>query len=355
VNKQSGQIGCAVIGYGAMHNFGWMHATWISATADLKLCAICDADPERTRVAQRDFPGVRTYNNTKEVYADPKIEMVTLVTPNFTHCSLALEAFANRRHVLTENAMCLDVGEANAMIDAAKAARKMLCVHHNRRHDGNYRLIREIADSGQIGEVFHLELSPAHFANPFANKPATWWADKERSGGSFFYYGPQAVDWILDLIPSPIASVTGFCHKLVWHDMTNEDQVTAIIRFENGTVANFTESHVDCAPKPFWRILGTKGAIVDTGNDATKGYQEKVSMPSTGGLKLITVSGGNLREQMVPYKDSDWHMFYADIASHLLRGTPVPITGECGRRVIGVLETARSSCQSGRTELAPYK
>ncbi len=281
--------------------------------------------------------------------------MVTLVTPNYTHCALALEAFANGRNVLTENAMCLSVAEATAMIEASEAAGKMFCVHHNRRHDGNYRLIREIVDSGRIGEVFHVELSPSHYGNPFAATPATWWADRTRSGGSYYYYGPQAIDWLLDLVPHPIAGVTGFSHKLVWHEMTNEDQVTAIIRFENGAVANFTESHIDCAPKPFWRILGTKGAIVDTGKDATRGYQEKTSMPSTGSLKLLTPHDDGIIEESIPYKDSDWHMFYRDIASHLLRGTPVPISGECGRRVIGVLEAAAKSCRSGRTEEVSYR
>lgn len=349
------EIGCAVIGFGAMHNFGWMHATWINTTPELKLCAICDRDPERLRAAAAAFPGIKTYGSTRELYADPKIEMVTLVTPNYTHCALALEAFANGRHVLTENAMCLTVAEASAIIDASKAAGKMICVHHNRRHDGNYRLIKEIIDSGRMGEVFHVELSPSHYGNPFASTPSTWWADQTRSGGSYYYYGPQAIDWILDLVPHPIASVTGFSHKLVWHEMTNEDQVTAIIRFENGAVANFTESHIDCAPKPFWRILGTKGAIVDGGKDATKGYQENTCAPSTGSLRLITLRNGDPHEEVVPYKDSDWHMFYRDIASHLLRGTPVPITGECGRRVTGVLETARKSCRSGKAEEVPHK
>ena len=119
MREHGGPIGCAVIGFGAAHNFGWMHATWIGTTPRLQLCAICDRDPERTKAAQLAFPGVKTYNDSKNVYADPAIEMVTLVTPNYTHCTLALEAFAHGRHVLSENAMCLNVAEATAMIDAA--------------------------------------------------------------------------------------------------------------------------------------------------------------------------------------------------------------------------------------------
>jgi predicted dehydrogenase len=48
-------------------------------------------------------------------------------------------------------------------------------------------------------------------------------------------------------------------------------------------------------------------------------------------------------------------MFYRDVADHLLEGAPVPISGECGRRVIGVLETAKKSAETGRSEEVPYK
>jgi scyllo-inositol 2-dehydrogenase (NADP+) len=349
-------IGCAVIGYGATHNFGRMHCRWIEENPQLKLVAVCERDAQRAATAKQEFPKVRTYTTTKDLWRDQDVEMVTIVTPNFTHCPLAKEASAHGRHVLTENGMCLSTAEATAMIKAAKAAGKMLCVHHNRRHDGNYRLIKEIVDSGRIGQVFHVELTPGQYGHPFLGHTDSWWADKQRSGGGFFYYGPQAIDWLLDLVPQPIAGVTGFTQKLVWKDITFEDQVSAIIRFESGAVANFTESHIRAAKQPFWRILGTKGAIVDSGQNATAGYEHEIHHSSSGSLQLFTVQADqSIKEETLPYKDSDWHMFYRDIASHLLTGKPVPISGECGRRVIGVIETALKSSESGRTELPPYR
>ena len=152
-----------------------------------------------------------------------------------------------------------------------------------------------------------------------------------------------------------MAGVTGFTHKRVWKDITFEDQVTALIRFDDGTTANFTESHIRAAEQPFWRILGTRGAIVDSGKDATAGYEHEINHPSSGSLQLYRVADdGGIREETLPYLDSDWHMFYRDIAAHLREGAPVPISGECGRRVIGVIEAALRSAESGRTETPPY-
>lgn len=352
--RTSGKIGCAVIGYGATHNFGNMHSTWIEDSPDLELIAICDRDTDRATAAARDFPQAQFYSDTKDLWADQDVEMVTIVTPNFTHCDLTTEAFAHGRHVLVENAMCVTVEQSTKMIEAGAKAGRMLCVHHNRRHDGNYRLIREIVDSGTIGEIFHIELTPGQYAHPFPGNTDSWWADRSRSGGGWFYYGAQAIDWILDLVDSPMTGVTGFSTKRVWTDITFEDQVMAIMHFKNGVYANFCESHIRAAPQPFWRILGTKGAIVDSGKDATKGYQEVVKHPSSGSLTLYQVKDGETVTEELAYKDSDWDEFYKDIARHIQAGAPVPIAGEVGRRVMSVLKTAEKSAASGKTEMPPF-
>jgi scyllo-inositol 2-dehydrogenase (NADP+) len=347
----SNKIGIVVIGFGARHNFGWMHSTWIKASPRLKLIGICDLSEECRTAAKAAFPDVKIYSSTAQIWQDNEVDAVSIVTPNFTHCALALEAFANGRHVLTENAMALNSMEADKMVNAAKAAGKSLCVNHNRRHDGNYRIIKEIVDSGEIGEIFQIEIFPAWYLNPFKDAtPDLWWGDKKRSGGLFFYYGSQAFDWILDLVPGNITGVNGFAQKRVWFNITNEDQVTAILKFDNGVVANFTESYIDASKRPFWRILGTKGAIVDWEGAHMDGYQKQINAPSCGNIDVIIGDiDGNRFEKKIPYKDSNWNVFYDDWAAHLLDGMPNPIPGEVGRRVLAIVDAAKESIETGQT------
>ncbi len=344
-------IGCVVIGYGPKHNFGWAHAAWIDATPELKLVGVCDIDPPRTAAALEAFPGIRTYNDTADVWADGDVALVSVVTPHHTHCPIVVEALSAGRHVVVEKAMCLTVGEATEMVDAAEAAGKMLAVHHNRRHDGNYRRIKEIVDSGAIGDVFHIELAAGSYG-PFSHG---WYSEKITSGGAFYFWGPHAVDWVLNLVPSRIAGVNGFFHKLMWHEMTNEDQVRALIRFENECVADVSWSHLAAAGKPLWRILGTKGAIVDTGIGGNVGYEKEIRGPVGGSLTLITMTDDGRKEEEVPYLESDWPTYWQMVADHLLRGAVVPVPGDFGRRVIGVFQAAEKSSESGQTETVPYE
>ncbi len=349
--KLEAPLGCAVIGYGPQHNFGWAHCAWIEATPELRLVAVCDIDPARTAAAQQAFPSIRTYNDPEEVWNDEEIQLVSIVTPHHTHCPLTLEAFAAGKHVVVEKAMCLNVAEATEMIEASKKAGKMLAVHHNRRYDGNYRRIEQIVWSGEIGDVFHIEL----FAGGFGRPGPSWYADKQKSGGAFYFWGPHAVDWILNLIPERVISVDGYFHKLLWPEISNEEQTRAILRFANGCVADIQWTTISAVSKPLWRILGTRGGILDTGRGGNIGYEKQIRGPAGGSLTLVRIDEKGRSEEEIPYLESDWPAYWQGIADHLLRGAPVPVSGEFGRRVIAVLETAEHSSALKHTLPLPYE
>ena len=350
--RPNAPIKCAVIGYGAAHIFGRAHGRWITAAPGLEWVAVCDKDPQRLEAARNEFPHLHTYDNVTELLDKADIDMVSVVTPHYTHAPIALECMSARKHVVVDKAMCISVSEATSMIETSKKNNVMLAVFHVRRHDGNFRAIKEAVNNGLIGDVFHIELSAEGYG-----RPQEWWYSKKKlGGGAFYYWGPHAIDWVLDLVKNKVSGVTGFYHKLVWKDFDIEDQTRAIMLFENGTVADVTFSHIAAVGKPLWRILGTKGAIVDTGNGAIEGYLHEISGPSGGSFQMVTIEEGSGREEKtIPYKESDWLTYYTEIAEHLLQDGPVPVTGEDGRRTIAVLESAERSAKSGRTEMMEYE
>lgn len=339
-------VRCAVVGYGAAHIFGRAHGRWIDATPGLSWTAVCDRDPARLKAAREEFPQLTTYESVSEMLAEANIDLVSIVTPHFTHAPISIECMNAGKHVVVDKAMCLTVAEANAMIEAGHENDVMLAVFHARRHDGNFRAIKDAVLSGAIGDVFHIELSAGGFG-----QPRDWWYSKKAlGGGAFYYWGPHAIDWVLDLVRQRIRSVTGFYHNVVWHDLEQADQVRALIRFENDCVADVTFSHVAAVGKPLWRILGTKGGILDSGSGGNKGYQDEIAGPSGGSFQMVRIDGGERRTIEIPYCESDWLTYYLDVAAHLLHGGPVPVTGEDGRRTIAVFEAAERSSTNGTTE-----
>ena len=348
----SSKIRCAIVGCGPAFNWGWMHARWMQAVPEMEVVAICDRNPECVAKAKQDFPAVDAYTDLCEMLRRDDIDLVAIVTPHSTHAPLAIECLKAGKHTVVEKPMCITIDEASAMIDEAKRSCRTLAVFHNRRHDGNVRAIREVVQSGEIGEVIHIEVTSMGYGGSFTyGRPGEpWRASKALSGGGLYDWGAHAVDWVLSMVPSRMTQVTGFFHRF-GPDQANEHHSRAIIRFGNGCVAEIMQSRMAYFGRPYlWLVLGTKGAIMDSGRDANKGYCQELNGPPGGSFRLRTAAG----ERDMPYLESDWATYYADLANHLLRGGPVPVSGEDGRRVITVLQTAERSSKSGRSEDVPF-
>lgn len=328
-------VNCAIIGYGGAFNMGLHHSNAINQVEGMQVVAVCDVDKARTAQAERDLPGIRTYQAVQDLLKDDGVDLCVVILPHNLHAPVAIECLKAGKHVVVEKPMCLTVKEATAMIEAGKKAGKTVTVFHNRRHDGDFKALREAVKSGIIGEVFHVEMWQGSFS-----PPRKWWrADKAISGGAFYDWGAHYLDWLLHIIPGPMDYVTGHFHKRVWHQMTNEDHVEAIIRFRSGAVADVQLSTIAAVGKPRWRVLGTEGAIVDAGGQFT----------------LHTFKNGFPVQGTIKYQESDWPTYYKNLGDHLLRGADLEVKPEEARRVIAIMECAEKSSLTGKTVKVPYE
>src|SRR5207244_12754969 len=97
-----------------------------------------------------------------------------------------------------------------------------------------------------------------------------------------------------------------------------EDHTQAVIRFAKGAYADIQISTIARAPKPRWRILGTRGGILDEDSS----------------LKVFGDMAGLTGRAEVPYQTTNWQADYDNVAAHLLKGVPLAVTPESARRVI---------------------
>ena len=327
-------IRSAVIGYGGAFNMGRGHANWMNE-AGMQTIAACDIDPRRMEAARQDFPGIRTYTDISDLLKDPDIDLCVVILPHNAHAEAAIRCAEAGKHVVVEKPMCITVAEADAMIEAARRSQVMLSVFHNRRHDGDFLALTAAIEQGIIGDVFHIEAYGAGYGHP-----GTWWrSDKAISGGAMYDWGAHFMDWILNLIPAQIVGVDGYFQKRVWHDVTNEDFVHATVRFDNGAVAELQLGNLSRAPKPRWRVLGTKGAIVDEGREAFTAYVEHGGYPAT---------------LQVPYRKTEWQAYYKGIVAHLRDGAELDVKPEQARRTIAVFEAAERSSKVKQTVTPVY-
>lgn len=122
-----------------------------------RLGGVCDARPERLALAERRFPGVRTTTNAQDLLADPAIDAIAIATPVSTHFVLAMEALQSGKHVLVEKPLTLSVAEAEQLVEEAERRRRILMVDHTFVYTGAVRKIRELALSGELGQVYYYD------------------------------------------------------------------------------------------------------------------------------------------------------------------------------------------------------
>lgn len=330
-------IRCAFIGYGGAFNMGKYHHDLMGKAEGFELVAICDVDPARVEAAKQDFPAIRGFANLGAMLRWGEFDLAVIITPHNIHARQAVQCLKAGKHVVVEKPMCITAKEATDMIEAGKQAGVMLSTFHNRRWDGDHLAMKDVIAKGLIGEVFHVEVGGVGY-----HHPGYWWrSDKRISGGALYDWGAHLVDWVLGLTAGKVKNVTGFSHKRVWHDVTNEDEVEAVILFKSGAVADVQISSIQRVGRPRWRILGEKGAILDEGGK--------------GAFKVFTEVGGFPAEIQVKYYDGQHEKFYQNVSAHLLKGEPLAVTPESSRRVIAIIEAAGKSAQLGRSTPVPYE
>ncbi|GIX08024.1 MAG: oxidoreductase [Candidatus Poribacteria bacterium] len=328
----------AIIGYGAAFNMGRHHARAINHTEGMKTVAIVDIDPKRTEAAKEDFPDVETFNSVDALLEWDQFDVAVNVLPHNLHHPMTLPFLKAGKHAVVEKPFTITVAEATELIETAKEKGVVLTVHHNRRWDADFWTLKGLVESGVIGQVFNVEMWGGGYGRPNPN----WWrSKKEISGGAFYDWGAHYIDWLLNVVHSKMVNVVGFYHNLVWHDISNEDHVHAIIRFENGCSADIQMSSIAKVGKPRWRLLGSHGAIVSEDKQ----------------FRVYSEVPGQPKEQTVPYQGRPGPSFYQNFVAHVNDPERVPliVTPESARRVIAVLELAEKSSKSHAAEPVPYE
>lgn len=147
-------IKTGLIGYGY---WGPNLARNFAEAPGTELVAVSDLDPERLRLAAARYPAVNATTDHQELFDDPEIDAVAIVTPVSTHFELATQALAAGKHVFLEKPLTQTVEQGVELVAAAERAGRILHVDHTFVYSGAVRKIKEIVDSGELGELYYFD------------------------------------------------------------------------------------------------------------------------------------------------------------------------------------------------------
>src|SRR5580692_6535492 len=156
-------IGIGIVGVGFM---GMIHYLAARRLHGASVVAVCSRDPQKLagdwrsiqgnfgpRGEVMDLSAVKKYERLDALLADPDIELVDVCNPTHLHPETAIRALEGGKHVLVEKAIALEPRDADAMLQAAAKARRLLMVAHVLPFFPEFAYAAEAIRSGRYGRV----------------------------------------------------------------------------------------------------------------------------------------------------------------------------------------------------------
>ena len=123
------------------------------ASPKVDLVAVASRTQERADVYAQEWGIERAYGSYDALLADPEIEAVYISLPNTMHCEWSVKSVEAGKHVLCEKPFTRHPEEIDTAWDAADKAGRLLSEAFMYRHNPQAKKLRELIESGAIGEV----------------------------------------------------------------------------------------------------------------------------------------------------------------------------------------------------------
>jgi predicted dehydrogenase len=168
---------------------------------DIEIVALCDVYQKRLSKAASRVPGARTYVHHQEVLERPDVDAVFVATPDHWHAPIALAAMESGKDVYVEKPMTHTVEESKTVAEKTRELKRVVQVGVQGLSWNRWHKIREIIQSGMIGQVVAVQGTYSR------NAPGGDW-----NGGEFWSIDPAAgpdatgdnhIDWKQWLGPAP--------------------------------------------------------------------------------------------------------------------------------------------------------
>jgi predicted dehydrogenase len=192
---------------------------------------LCDVSAEARETFADRYPRARMADDVEELLADDTMQAVVVATPVPTHYELAKRALETGKHVFVEKPPAMRAGEMEDLVRLAREHDRVLMPGHLLLYHPGVRKLKELVDSGALGEVLCVYGNRQNLGVIRSSENALW---------SLGVHDLSVILWLLGEEPDEaIALGRDFLQPGV------EDVVFCYLRFPSGKVAHMHLSWLD--------------------------------------------------------------------------------------------------------------
>lgn len=165
-------INVALVGYGY---WGPNVARNIFRNKEFKFKVICDKNAERLKAASQLYVNSISYtDNFDEVINDPDVEAVCIAVETSAHYELAKQVLNAGKHLYVEKPFTDNVEQAKELKRLAEDRSLKIHVDHIMVYHPAIKKIKEIVDSGNLGDIIYFDCSRLNLGNVKNDVSSMW-------------------------------------------------------------------------------------------------------------------------------------------------------------------------------------
>jgi predicted dehydrogenase len=329
--KSRKKVGIALVGLGGLSEN--QIAPALAKSEHCRLAGIVTGTPDKVQKWKTLYGipdhSVYTYETMGKMANNDEIDAVYIVTPNSLHAEQTITAAKAGKHVMCEKPMEVSVEKCQQMIDACKAARRVLAIAYRCQYDPNHLECVRIARSGEFGALRVIEA-----AFGFVMGGSDLWRLKHAlSGGGALVdigiYALQATRYLTGEEPVDVTAVETKTDRVKFAEV--DETMAWQARFPSGVVSSCTASYNAMGMNRFsvhaehgW--FGLDPAFNYTGNHGRRSDGKEIVLPAP-----------------------DLFMAEMDDFARCIRdGTPSKVSGEEGMRDVRIMAAIYEAARTGR-------
>jgi len=273
------EVGVGMLGYafmGKAHSNAYKKIPYMMypPPAIPKLVAVCGLEEDVAAEAARRYGYQSSYTDWKKMLKNDDIQLFDNGGPNNIHAEPSIAAARAGKHILCEKPLGRTAKESASMLEAVEKAGVKHMVGFNYRFVPAIRQIRNLIDSGALGQIYHFRaVYLQEWIMPHYNAPMWWRMDKKVAGsGSLGDLGAHIIDlahYLVGGIESVSALTETFIKERplpgsdVMSPVDVDDAFVAAVRFENGAIGSLESTRFAAGRKNFnvFEINAEKGSI----------------------------------------------------------------------------------------------
>lgn len=227
------------------------------------------------------------YNDADALINDPNVNAIYVATPPDSHADYAIRAMRAGKPVYVEKPMALNVAECDAMNQVSRETGVPLFTAYYRRAMPYFLTVKELVDTGTIGELRAVSMR-VHWLPPSADNDAAqpgWRVSPDVSGGGYFHDLAAHQFDFLEYALGPISAAAGMSRNQAGL-YAADDMVVANFAFASGALGTGSWCFTGSAERRSeqTQFIGSKGTITFSFFGGTT-----IELDTATGTETITV------------------------------------------------------------------